>query len=105
MNVIKKPRPMSGESYRIPNCYFKLVFTEKHFYQDIYCDYTCKELYEKILPNVNRFIVEGDNTEINKIEIVPIRNTENGLALTQIDVPLRDLIHKDDLNCFYIRLL
>ena len=32
-------------------------------------------------------------------------NTENGLALTQIDVPLHDLIHKDDLNAFYIRLV
>ena len=96
---------MSVESYRIPNCYFKLVFTDMYFYQDIYSDYTCKELYEKILPAINRFMVEGGNTEINKIEIVPIRNTENGLALTQIDVPLHDLINKDDLNCFYIRLL
>lgn len=96
---------MSSESYLIPNCYFKLVFSEKHFYQDVYCDYTCKELYEKILPSVNRFIVEDGGVEIDKIEIVPVRNTENGLALTQINVPLHDLIHKADFNAFYIRLL
>ena len=57
---------MSSDSYFIPNCYFKLVFSEKHFYQDVYCDYTCKELYEKMLPSV-RFkfekIVETDKIE------------------------------------------
>ena len=89
-----------------PGVYFKLVYTEKTFYQDIYSDYSCKELYDKILENVNNNLLDEDNTinNIEKFEIIPARNTEGGLPLRKIDDKLYDILGNDDMVSFYIRL-
>ena len=94
-----------SDSLLIRNCYFKLALTEKTFYQDINADYTCKELYEKVLANVNTHLVDGDNiiSNVSKFDIVPTRNTENGIGLPRIDACLYEVIHKDDMDAFYIR--
>ena len=95
-----------SDSRFFPGVYFKLVYTEKTFYQDIYSDYTCKELYEKILENVSNNLLENNNTisNIEKFEIIPVRNTENGLPLRKIDDKLDDILGNDDMESFYIRL-
>ena len=89
-----------------PGVYFKLVYTEKTFYQDIYSDYTCKELYDKILENVNNNLLDEDNaiSNIEKFEIIPARNTEAGLPLRRVDVRLYEILGCDDMCVFYIRI-
>ena len=96
-----------ANSYIVRNCYFKLALTEKTFYQDINADYTCKELYEKVLPNVNRYLMDRNDgfVSIDQFEIIPVRNTENGIGLPKIDACLYEVIHKDDMESFYIKKL
>ena len=97
----------SNSNYRY-RAYFKLVYTEKNFTQDIYSDYTCSELYEKIMDNMNTYIMNEDNQTITntlQFEIIPIRNTENGLALRKTDEKLYNILEEEDLKAFYIRCI
>lgn len=100
-----------------PNAYFKLAFTSRTFTQDIYSSYTCIELYEKILENINRYIIDNTNSatnsdngsliihDVSQFEIIPIKNTEHGLALRKINDKLLDILDSDDMQAFYIRLI
>lgn len=95
----------SNSNYRY-RAYFKLAYTEKKFTQDIYSDYTCTELHEKIMANMNTYIMTEDNrtiTNTSQFEIIPIRNSENGLALRKTDEKLYDILEEEDLKAFYIR--
>ena len=94
-----------SESNIVPNVYFKRALTEVFFYKDIYTDYSCKELYEKLLPDVNQNLLDNSSIEsIEKFEIVPVRNTEYGVKLPRIDAKLIDVIDKTDMVSFYIRI-
>jgi hypothetical protein len=98
---------MSDNIRFLPNVYFKLANTEKMFYQDIYSNYSCAELYEKILVNVNNNLRENEsNLETSsKFEIVPSRNTESGLPLRKINTKLYEILKQEDMQAFYIRFI
>ena len=98
---------MTDNTRFIPNVYFKLANTERMFYQDICSSYTCTELYEKILANVNNNLrVNASNLDtISKFEIVPSRNTEDGLPLRKINTKLYEILNPGDMVAFYIRFI
>ena len=48
----------------------------------------------------------GSNLEtISKFEIVPSRNTEDGLPLRKINTKLYEILKQEDMQTFYIRFI